>query len=248
MRTYRLGLEYDGSGFQGWQRQPTGRTIQQVLEETLTGLYGGETITCHASGRTDAGVHALGQVVSFRAETPRDPDRMRLGLNTLLPPAIACTSMEIAPDDFHARFSCTGKTYRYVLFCRRDRSPMAWKRALHVRVPIAWAAVEEGLAALEGRHDFSAFRAAGCSAKSPVRTIHSARHLVLGDEHRLEFTGEGFLRHQVRRMVGTLLDLGRGRLTVEEFQAILDSRDRARSGKTALPDGLYLVEATYGGR
>jgi tRNA pseudouridine38-40 synthase len=245
---YRLVLQYDGSSFSGWQRQPTGRTIQQVLEETLTGLYGGETITCHASGRTDAGVHALGQVVSFRAETPRDPDRMRLGLNTLLPASISCVAMEIAPDDFHARFSCTGKRYRYVLYCGRDRSPFWWRRSLHVRVPVDWGAVEAGLEVLEGRHDFSAFRAAGCSAKSPVRTIHAAEHHALGDEHHLEFTGEGFLRHQVRRMVGTLLEVGRGRRSVDDLREILESRDRARSGKTALPDGLFLVGAFYGER
>lgn len=245
MQVYRLTIQYNGSSWSGWQRQLGVPTIQEKLEDALTELFGGEKIVCHASGRTDAGVHALAQVVSFRAETPRDPDRMRLGLNTMLPPSISVVEMMHAPADFHARFSAHGKTYRYVILDRRDRSPFHHDRALHVRVPFDWRAVEAALPALVGTHDFTAFRGAGCTAKSPVRTIRRAEHIPRGEEHWIEFEGQGFLRYQVRRMVGTLLDIGKGRHPPERMAEVIASKDREKCGRTVLAGGLYLVSVTY---
>lgn len=244
-RVWRMTVEYDGRAFNGWQRQPGVVTVQETLEQALTRLFGGERITVHGSGRTDAGVHALGQVASFRALAPRDPERMRLGLNTLLPPELSCVDLQHAADDFHARFSARGKKYRYLVLHRRDRSPFWAGRAWNQRVPIEWGAVDEGLAQLVGRHDFSAFRGAGCTASSPVRTIWRAERVPDGDLVALEFEGEGFLRYQVRRMVGTLVEIGRGRRPASDISALLASGRRDLAGRTAPPEGLYLVRAWY---
>lgn len=245
MATWRLVLEYDGRAFGGWQRQPERVSVQEVLEDGLRRIFGGERIVVHGSGRTDAGVHALGQVASFRAERAREPGQVRLGLNTLLPPELSCIDAAVVDDDFHARFSARGKHYRYVVLDRRDRSPFYAGRAWNLRVPMDWAAVDEGLRALVGRHDFSAFRGAGCAARSPVRTIWRAERRTSGDEVHLEFEGEGFLRYQVRRMVGTLVEVGKGRRPATDVAALLASGDRGATGKTAPPDGLYLVRVWY---
>jgi tRNA pseudouridine38-40 synthase len=243
--TWRLTIQYNGSAFHGWQRQPDRSSVQELLEGALTRLFGGESIVCHGSGRTDAGVHALGQVVSFRARTPRIPERVRMGLNTMLPPSVSCTEAAIVPLDFHARFSATGKKYRYVILHRRDRCAFRAGRAWNIRVPVDWDLVDVGLAQLVGRHDFSAFRGAGCSAASPVRTIWRAERVLAGDEVHLEFEGEGFLRYQVRRMVGTLIAVGKGARPPATIAELLQSGDREGTGKTAPPDGLYLVQVYY---
>ena len=250
MANWRLVLQYDGAAFAGWQLQPGQRTVQGELETALGQLFDVPRVVVHASGRTDAGVHALGQVVSFQAEKVRVPERVRLGLNTMLPPEMSVVEAAHAPDGFHARSSALGKTYRYRVLARADRSPFERGRALHVRETLDWTAVEAALPALVGEHDFSAFRGAGCSAKSPVRRIDRAVHRLEGGEtagvHLIEFHGSGFLRYQVRKMVGTLLEVARGRRSPEDVAAVLSSRDPRRCGKTALPCGLYLVSVDYG--
>ncbi len=243
--TWRLVIEYDGSAFSGWQRQPNDPSVQATLEDALGRLFSVPRVITHASGRTDAGVHALGQVVSFRAEKERNPEHLRLGLNTVLPPEVSVIEAARAPAGFHARISAVGKTYRYRILQRRDRSPFHRGYALHVRTPFDWAALETGMAALVGTHDFSAFRGAGCNARSPVRTIHWARHHVAGDEHCLEFHGNGFLRYQVRRMVGTLVEVGMGKRPPSNVAEVVASRDPRAAGKTALACGLYLVSVDY---
>lgn len=245
-KTWRLVVQYDGTAFAGFQRQAGHMTVQQQLEEGLRQLFGGESIVVHGSGRTDAGVHALGQVVSFRARATREPDRVRLGLNTILPPALSCVDAAIVDESFHARFSARGKTYRYVILHRRDRSPFHIGRAWHLRVAIDWDAVDRGLAALVGEHDFNAFRGAKCTTRTSIRTIWRAERSVHGDETHLEFEGNGFLRYQVRRMVGTLIEVGRGRRAWTDIPALLASGQREDTGKTAPPEGLYLVRAWYG--
>ncbi|MDP2315945.1 MAG: tRNA pseudouridine(38-40) synthase TruA [Pseudomonadota bacterium] len=243
--TWRLVIEYDGRAFSGFQRQNGPRTVQQTLEEALSRFFGGERIIVHGSGRTDAGVHALGQVVSFRSETPRDPFKVRLALNTLLPPDLSCITAEVAPERFHARKSARGKTYRYVVLGRPDRSPFHLGRAWYVRQPVDWSRVDETLALLRGTHDFTAFRAASCDNPRTVRTVEQARHLTQGDEHRLEFEGAGFLRYQVRIMVGTAIDVGLGRRALDDVRQALETGKRDLAGRTAPPDGLYLVEVRY---
>ncbi len=243
--TWRLVLEYDGSAFSGWQRQPNGPSVQATLEAALGTLFGVPRVITHASGRTDAGVHALGQVVSFVAEKERLPEHVRLGLNTKLPPEVSVIEAARAPAGFHARLSAVGKTYRYRVLHRRDRSPFHHRYAFQLRVPCDWAAVEEGMTALVGTHDYSAFRGAGCTAKSPVRTVDWARHRQEGDEHLLEFHGNGFLRYQVRRMVGTLIEVGMGKRPPSNVAEVLAGRDPRAAGKTALACGLYLVSVDY---
>jgi tRNA pseudouridine38-40 synthase len=245
LTTWRLTIEYDGRAFSGFQRQARDRSVQQTLEEALSRFFGGERIVVHGSGRTDAGVHALGQVVSFRAETPRDPTRVRLALNTMLPPDMACVSAVQALPAFHARMSAIGKKYRYVVLGRLDRSPFHTGRAWYVRQLVDWSAVEATLALFVGVHDFTAFRASSCNNPRPTREITRAAHLVRGQEHHLEFEGKGFLRYQVRIMVGTAIDVGMGRRTVAQVQEALATGARERAGRTAPPDGLYLVEVYY---
>lgn len=243
--TWRLVIEYDGRAFSGFQRQAGPRTVQETLEDALTRFFGGERIIVHGSGRTDAGVHALGQVVSFRANTHRDAVKVRLALNTLLPPDVACIEAAVAPDRFHARMSARGKTYRYVVLARPDRSPFHTGRAWYMRQAVDWEQVRATLDLLRGRHDFKGFRASSCNNPKTVRTIDRAEHLARGAEHHLEFEGGGFLRYQVRIMVGTAIEVGQGRRSLADVREALTTGQRSLAGRTAPPDGLYLVEVRY---
>lgn len=246
MATWKLTLEYDGRQFAGWQRQYGVRTVQEVLEGALARVFGGETITAHSAGRTDAGVHALGQVVSFRAQAARDPLKLTYALNTLLPEDVGCLRAEAVDDAFHARFSAREKTYRYLVLDRVARSPFWAGRAWHTRKRLDWAAVDRALGHLVGTHDFTSFRGPGCAHRNPVRTIRRAERRADGDLHAIEFVGPGFLRYQVRIMVGTALECGMGRRDPDSLPTLLAARDRNVSGRTASPAGLYLVEVRYG--
>jgi tRNA pseudouridine38-40 synthase len=243
--TWRLTIEYDGRAFSGFQRQAHHRSIQQDLEEALSTFFGGERIIVHGSGRTDAGVHALGQVVSFRAETPRDPNRLRLGMNTLLQRDLSVIEASMVPPGFHARMSAVGKTYRYVVLDRRDRSPFHEGRAWYLRESPDWARVDDALRLLRGTHDFSGFRSSSCTMARTTRTLARAERTAHGTEHHLEFEGPGFLRYQVRIMVGTVIDVGLGRCTLDEVSLALATGRREHAGRTAPPGGLYLVKVHY---
>jgi tRNA pseudouridine38-40 synthase len=242
---WRMVVEYDGRAFSGFQRQAGDRTVQETLEVALSRFFGGERIIVHGSGRTDAGVHALGQVISFRAEAPRDPERLRLGMNTMLPPDLACIEAAVAPPRFHARLSAVGKHYRYVILARPDRSPFHVGRAWYVRKPVDWALADQALAILRGTHDFSAFRAAACTMPRTVRTVSRAERTAHGSEHHLDFEGPGFLRYMVRILVGTAIDVGLGKRTLDQVRAALETGRRDLAGRTAPPDGLYLVSVRY---
>ncbi len=252
-RVLRLVLEYDGARFHGWQAQPGGagrRTVQEVLETALERLLG-ERVVAHGAGRTDAGAHALGQVASVVLDrSAMAPEAIRDGLNALVPEDVAVRLVEEAPAGFHARKAAIGKHYRYLLLCRRAPSPLLRGRAWHRRGPLDLAAMTQGAAALVGRHDFSAFRAAAGRARPPVRTL---RRLTVAPDPaapvegliRVDLEADGFLMHMARILVGTLVEVGRGRLAPEATAAILAGRDRRAAGSTAPAHGLYLVAVRY---
>ncbi|HEY3806362.1 MAG TPA: tRNA pseudouridine(38-40) synthase TruA [Kofleriaceae bacterium] len=244
MRHIRLVVEYDGTGLHGWQRQANGATVQQHLEEALARLLAHETTVTGAS-RTDAGVHARGQVASFRTEKAIPLHGIRRGLNSLLPAQIAVREAAEVPDDFHPRFSALGKHYRYTILARADRSPRWRDRAWHHVDPLAIDPMREAAAHLIGEHDFAAFRAAGCSAKTTLRRVDSIGIERSGDLLTIDVRGNAFLRNMVRIIVGTLSEVGTGRRPVAQVAEILALRDRTRGGITAPPQGLELVAVDY---
>jgi tRNA pseudouridine38-40 synthase len=247
VRHIRLVVEYDGSELHGWQRQHNAPTVQQHIEEALAKLLTHEVQIVGAS-RTDTGVHARGQIASFRTERPISVTGVRRGLNTMLPDSISIRDAAEVPDDFHPRFSATGKHYRYTILARRERSPRWRHYAWHHPEPLAVHLMHDAARMLVGEHDFSAFRAAGCSARSTVRRIDSIT-LTRLHPHLLELDirGNAFLRQMVRIIVGTLTEVGTGRLTVGQVGEILASRERVNAGITAPPEGLELVEVRYDG-
>ena len=247
MRHIRLVVEYDGTSLSGWQRQANAPSVQAHLEDALAQLLQHPAPVTGAS-RTDAGVHARGQVASFRTERPIPLHGVRRGLNSLLPDSIAVREATEADEDFHPRFSATGKHYRYTVLARPDRSPRWRDRAWHVAESIDRAAFREGAAALLGEHDFAAFRAAGCTARTTIRRIDAIDLMEEGELLRVDVRGNAFLRAMVRILVGTLIEVGLGRRPASQVAEILASHDRTRAGITAPAHGLELVEVRYDGR
>lgn len=245
MYTWRLTLEYDGRAYCGWQLQPNGVSIQQRLEEALATVLAGESVRVTASGRTDAGVHALGQVVSLRCEARRPAKAFVAGLNSLLPPDIAVLEASPVPAEFHARYSAIGKHYRYRILAAPARSALRDGRVWHLREPLDVAAMQCALDAVVGEHDFSSFRARKCGANHPVRELRAARIRSVDDELWLEFHGSGFLRHMVRNLVGSAVEVGRGSRATGWMAEVLKARDRSQAGPTAPGCGLYLVRVDY---
>lgn len=246
MPSYALLLEYDGAPFLGWQRQADGLSVQQVLEEAATHLNGGEVPVITAAGRTDAGVHAEGQVaqVTLSAELP--PERVKEALNFhTRPHPVAVLGAAMVPEGWSARFSATGRAYRYRILNRRARPALDRGRVWHVQRRLDVAAMHEAAQMLLGKHDFSAFRAAACQAKSALRTLDRLDVSRFGDEVVVVAEARSFLHHQVRNMVGTLAEVGAGKRPVSWLRGILDGRDRTRAGQTAPPDGLVLTGVRY---
>lgn len=245
-RNFKLVLEYDGSHYHGWQRQKGVLTLQEVVESKL-GIMLGRPVTVRASGRTDAGVHALGQVINFYAKTRLSPQDFQRGLNGLLPPDIVVRHAEEVPDSFHASYSAVSKTYEYRILNRPLPSALERLRAWHVPKPLDLETIQQCLPVLLGTHDFRAFMAAGSSVAHTVRTMIAAQAWRPDADHLyFRFQASGFLRHMVRNLVGTLVQAGRGLMGPEELAAILESRDRSRAGITAPAHGLYLVCVDYG--
>ena len=245
-RNLALVLEYDGTDLVGWQRQANGPSVQEALETALAAMTR-EPVTVVGASRTDAGVHALGQVASFHTRSSIPVDGFRRGLNGALPPAIAVRAAREVPPAFHARRSSLGKHYRYRLLARPDRSPLRGRTSWHRPYPLDLDAMRAAAAALVGEHDFSAFRAAGCQARTPTRQVTG---LAVADPDpagivRIDVRGNAFLRNMVRILAGTLVEVGEGRRTVPEVAAALQSRDRTRAGVTAPAHGLVLVEVFY---
>ncbi len=246
-RNFKLVLEYDGSQYHGWQRQLGVMTIQEVIESRLE-IMMGAPVGVRASGRTDAGVHARRQVVNFYSRTQLEPEQILRGLNSLLPPDIVVLDSEEAPDSFHARFSVVSKTYEYKILNRSIPSALERHFAWHIRRPLSADVMEECLSMILGTHDFAAFMASGSSVKSTERSIYRAFLRRPDAEHILfVFEANGFLRHMVRNLVGTLVEVGRGRLSPADFLDILAGKDRRRAGMTAPAHGLCLAMVNYGG-
>ncbi|MGA2935537.1 MAG: tRNA pseudouridine(38-40) synthase TruA [Syntrophobacteraceae bacterium] len=244
-RNIKLVLEYDGSGYHGWQRQAGSLSIQEVIESRL-GVMLGNRVGVRASGRTDAGVHARGQVVNFHARTSLTPDEILRGLNSLLPGDIVVLSTEEVDQSFHARFSAVSKVYEYHILNRPVPSALLRNYAWHVRRPLAVEPMEECLKSICGQHNFSAFMAAGSQASSTERNILRAE-LVWSRPDRLKFTYEadGFLRRMVRNLTGTIVEVGKGKRTARDFERIIRSGDRKQAGMTAPGRGLYLISVNY---
>jgi tRNA pseudouridine38-40 synthase len=246
VRKIRLVVEYDGTTLSGWQRQANAPTVQQHLEEALAQLLQHE-VTIAGASRTDAGVHALGQVAAFETERSISLHGIRRGLNSMLPDTIAVRSAEEVPLEFHPRFGATGKHYRYTIYRAADRSPLLRERAWHHGETLDVARMRDAARALVGEHDFAAFRAAGCTARTTVRRVDSVELTEAPDLLYIDVKGNAFLRNMVRILVGTLADVGRSALEVGQVAEILASRDRTKAGKTAPAHGLTLVEVRYDG-
>ena len=244
--SYRLTLEYDGAGFAGWQLQPGGvRTVQGTLEEALTQVVGGHP-RVRAAGRTDAGVHAEGQVVGVALETRLAPEALRSALNAVLPLDLAVVDLATAPADFHPRRDARSKLYRYQIWNGPDRSPLRRRSFYHVRGPLDLEAMTRAARNLEGSHDFASFQAAGSGVRSTLRILERLEILgSSGAEVRLEAEALGFLRHMVRNLAGTLVEVGRGRRDPDSMARLLARRDRSAAGPTAPPEGLTLIRVNY---
>jgi tRNA pseudouridine38-40 synthase len=239
-----LGLEYDGAGFQGWQSQPGGNTVQDVLELALARIAGAPArVNC--AGRTDAGVHGLAQVVHFDTGAERQMTAWVRGANAHLPPGVAVQWAVPVTDEFHARFAARSRAYRYVLLNRSVRPALLSGKVGWCHRPLDLVAMQAAAACLTGEHDFSAFRAAGCQAKSPVKTIHSFEIARVGDLILFDCRANAFLHHMVRNLVGALVYVGMGRTTVDWVEHLLAARDRRLAAPTFAPDGLYLAGVEY---
>ena len=245
MPRYKIIIEYDGGPFCGWQRQAGLMSVQQALEEAIA-RFCGESVTTQAAGRTDAGVHALGQVVHFDLESDRDPFKVREALNYHLKPhPIAVLSAETVSSEFEARFSATARHYEYRILNRRARPALDEGRVWHVPVALDADAMHEAAQLSLGKHDFTTFRAAECQAKSPVKTLDRLDVSRQLDLVVVTASARSFLHHQVRSMVGSLKLVGEGRWSPRDFRVALDARDRSRCGMLAPADGLYLTRVDY---
>lgn len=250
MPRYRLTLEYLGTGFAGWQRMPDQPTIQGEMERAAL-AFCGERVEVIAAGRTDAGVHALGQVAHVDLPKDYEPFTVMQGLNFHLLPEeggicpIAVIGAQHAGEDFHARFSATGRRYVYRILNRRPRPGVEAGRVWHVPVSLDVQAMREAAAILVGHHDFTSFRDTQCQAKSPEKTLEMLEVEQKGEEILIHAAARSFLHHQVRIMTGTLWMAGVGKWSATDVRAALEARDRAKAGPTAPAEGLYLTEVTY---
>jgi tRNA pseudouridine38-40 synthase len=243
---WKLTLEYDGAAFCGWQRQDNQPSVQQSLEEAVT-AFCKETPSVQGSGRTDSGVHALGQVAHVDIQYPATGEVVRDALNHFLRNQMVCVhSAEAVPDDFHARFSAKQRHYWYRLINRRVPLVLEKDRATRVNGDLKAAPMQEAANLMVGGiHDFSTFRAAACQSKSPIKTLDSARIETSLDEFHFYFSARSFLYHQVRNMVGSLLLVGLGEWSVDDFKRAFEAKDRSKGGPTAPAEGLYFHHVDY---
>ncbi len=246
IKNIRLTLQYEGTCYHGWQRQKDDVTIQELIEDRLS-IMTGKPVTVHASGRTDSGVHALHQVCNFSTETKIAPESIKNGLNSLLPNDIYILKAEYAAPDFHSRYSAKSKCYEYRMLNTKDIDIFSSRYVWHIKDNLDFQEMRKCLACIIGRHDFTAFRSAGTSNVNPVREMTRAELSERKESGTASFIfeAEGFLKHMVRNIVGTVVDAGKGRITSSEFKEILDSKDRKRAGLKAPPQGLFLTMVRY---
>ena len=245
MTRYKLTLEYDGAPFVGWQRQDNGPSVQEALENAIL-KFCREAVTVTGAGRTDAGVHALGQVAHFDIDKETAPETVRDALNAhLRPHPIAVLSAEKAADDFHARFSARARHYLYRMIARRAPLALDHGRAWHIQGKLDARAMREAAQNLIGQHDFTSFRSAACQAKSPMKTLDRLAVEEQDGEIRVQASARSFLHHQVRAMVGSLKYVGEGKWQASDIACVLAARDIAACGPLAPPEGLYLVRVDY---
>lgn len=245
MPRFKLTIEYDGGPFVGWQRQENGLGVQEVIERAVR-VFSGEEVTSHCAGRTDAGVHACGQVAHFDLSGDWESDRVRDALNSHIRPyPISIVSAEIVDKDFHARLSATERHYEYHILNRRSPPALEFGRVWWVPSPLDTDSMAAAARMLHGNHDFSSFRAAGCQAKSPIKTLDELTVMRTGDFLIVAARARSFLYRQVRNMVGTLSWVGQGKWSIKDVVRALEARDRTRSGPTAPAEGLFLIGVSY---
>lgn len=245
MRNIKLTIEYDGKEFHGWQKQPNRLNIQGEIEKAI-GRITGEQVDLMASGRTDSGVHAIGQVANFKTNSNIPIEKFAIALNSNLKKSILIKKAEEVDERFHSRLSCKKKTYRYVIDNSKYGSAIYRNLETHISTPLDVVKMQKAIKYFEGEHDFKAFKASGTSSKSSVRTIYKAE--VIQKENKkiwIELTGNGFLYNMVRIIAGTLVEVGRGEKEPEEIEDIIKSKKRENAGKTLQPQGLYLVQVEY---
>lgn len=245
MRNIKLTIEYDGKEFNGWQKQPNKLNIQGTIENAIQAITG-EEIELIASGRTDRGVHALGQVANFKTNSNIPIDKFPIAINTNLKKSIRIKYAEEVDEKFHSRLTAKKKTYRYIINNSEYGTAIYRNLETHIPMKLDVEKMKQAIKFFEGEHDFKAFKASGTSSKSSIRTIYKAELKEMPDEKIwIELTGNGFLYNMVRIIVGTLVEVGTGKIHPEQIKNIIDSEKRENAGKTLPPEGLYLVNVEY---
>ena len=245
MRNIKLTIEYDGKKFGGWQKQPTKLNIQGEIEEAIKTITGEKEIELNASGRTDAGVHSLGQVANFKTNSTLPIEKFAFAINSQLKKSIVIIKAEEVPENFHARYNCKGKKYRYIINNSSQGTAIYRDLEYHVPQKLDYEKMKKAIKYFEGRHDFKAFKASGTSSKDSIREIYKAEIIKDGERFIIELTGNGFMYNMVRIISGTILEVGLGKIEAEEIPKIIESKDRKLAGKTLPAHGLYLVEVYY---
>ncbi len=244
MRNIKLTIEYDGKDFNGWQKQPNKLNIQGEIERAIEEITG-EKVDLIASGRTDAGVHALAQMANFKTNSKLPVEKYPIALNTKLKKSIRIQKAEEVEENFHSRYHCKQKTYRYIINNSGQGSSIYRNLEYFIPNKLDVEKMQEAVKYFEGEHDFKAFKASGTSSKSSVRTIYKAKVEKQGERIIIELTGNGFLYNMVRIIAGTLVEVGLGKIKPEEISEIIEKKERANAGKTLPPQGLYLVKVEY---
>lgn len=245
MRNIKLVIEYDGKDFNGWQKQPNKLNIQGEIERAISEITKEDNIELNASGRTDAGVHALGQVANFKTNCNIPVEKFPIAINTKVKKSIVIKNAEEVEERFHSRYNCKQKTYRYVINNSEYGSAIYRNHECHIPQKLDVKAMKKAIKYFEGEHDFKGFKASGTSSKNSVRKIFKTNIDVLEDRIFIELTGSGFLYNMVRIISGTLVDVGLGKINPDEIPEIIKSGDRQRAGKTLPPQGLYLLKVEY---
>ena len=244
MRNIKLTIEYDGKDFKGWQKQPNKLNIQGEIEKAIENITG-EKVELIASGRTDAGVHAMGQVANFKTNSNMPIEKIPIAINSQVKNSIRIQNAEEVDENFHSRFNCKKKTYRYVIDNSKYGSAIYRNISYHMPIKLDVEEMKKAIKYFEGEHDFKAFKSSGTSSKSSVRTIYKADIITEGTNIAIDLTGNGFLYNMVRIIAGTLVEVGMGDLEPEDIENIIKSKKRENAGKTLQPQGLYLVSVEY---